>query len=318
MFSLFVNVGAVYIYHRHSKQFLGMGSRTPHGNQGVGVVRDTSSALDFRIGEGAKAIVQGYNPKSLSEVTEDPKTPNMRISHPTSNTSFDSETGVNRYGNRLILYPQHNAGAQIMKVVMLSDFTFLLTWNDKCFNYDEPTGGFVTGACNDVSKSKFEFFFETTPTKKEEPAQCPLLPTDSEFSTKDVINYQTGTSANFNGRNPDEMTSLIFKDGKAIKSGKLGDTDGIRFNHQILDLKDSNYHLRPQEQQAGKKSSSIFKKMKRSKRSRRSSEEDTTTSSSSSSDYDSNELKHQIHKKRASYSNRRKLNQEHLKHRKYV
>ena len=154
-------VQAVFFYHKHTKNFLGMKKPNNFHYYQVVPVKSEKEAINFKIREGGVTPRSGNNPitgKSSANI--------LRILHPTRNLSLDSFTGQGQDGNPLILYPSHNDQAQKLYLRMLSDLSFIFVFKEKCFKYNESNNNFILGSCENLEKSTFNIYLKTAQKKK--------------------------------------------------------------------------------------------------------------------------------------------------------
>lgn len=221
MFKFLNLVSAVYFYHKHSKQFMGISEKSPSNDQLFVPVSNVNQALNLRINEGGVAPTSAINPISLKDITEKPSSFFLRIQHPTSYLVLDWVTSkLNE--DQVVFTAGNNAQNQKFSLAFLSDFSFLLQVDGRCAIYDEVKNHFKLGSCNNSKNSRFEIFLDTRRTKT-----VRFNANDSPFSSIEEFR-----------RNPQEsnVTRLLFKDGKAIKIGGRVEGETFKFNHKVVDI----------------------------------------------------------------------------------
>jgi hypothetical protein len=244
MLYLIRSVVAIFFYHKASKHFLGVERR--NNLELIVPVDDVSKAIDFKIRKEGVVVSAEYDEAQAARIAKKPSSDLIRIDHPTLIKSFDIHTGLGNDGNLLKLNASHNRAAQKFKLKMLSDFSFVLGFKQKCLKYNENDNNFAIGNCTGIDNSAFDLYMETVPEKK--PKQEDVFnikdDADSEFQKGFVENYRNG-SVVLNKHRPidDIATRIVFKNDTAIKTfPKDRKDDNIKFKHEEVGVikKDSS------------------------------------------------------------------------------
>ena len=238
MFCFIALVQAVFFYHKHTKNFLGMKKPNNFQHYQVVPVNSKKEAINFKIREGGVTPLPDYNPVTAKRITEKPSSDILRILHPTRNLSVDSFTGKGRDGNPLILYPSHNDQAQKLYLKMLSDFTFVFGFKEKCFKYNESENNFILGSCKNLEKSTFDIYMETVPEKKVVKEEVYNTKRSKRYDSSEYsdLSYTSGPNAILNNPKQDRnVTKLVFKNGKATESG--ANPDHLKFGVEEVNIK---------------------------------------------------------------------------------
>ncbi|KAM0681221.1 hypothetical protein GINT2_000418 [Glugoides intestinalis] len=190
-------------------------------------------------------------------------------------------------GTQVIIYPTHVSDAQKIRLVMMQDSSFILTYRNMCLRYTKTQGydNFKTGSCSgDISDSTFDLYSKAE-AKPQYLTQQIYKFADSD---KKVSNNEVGPFINDIKGGDNDVIEIKFQDGEAITQARFGKTIDAKFGHKVINLK-RNKDMYKDENSVHKKSSKdehgLFKK----------SSDSDSSDSSDSKEKDLKKLKRKLH-----------------------
>ena len=220
MFRLIGLVSAVYLFHNHSKKFIGFGKKDNSKDELMLPVANREGANDLKFLEG------GIDSKKARTTLNSVSKRKVRILHSDKDFSLAASKKKLIKDRKMILQKSSSSKSQQFTVIMLANFQFALRVKNKCVIYDANKQYFKLGSCKNLTNSTFTIYQETTPSQARRASPAISCPT-----VKDPVIIQASKN-----QDPD-VIKLSIKGNKLIREGQKPIGEHIKIGHQLVDVK---------------------------------------------------------------------------------